>query len=164
MKTIYLPILILLMACTNATIPSEPKFLQKHLSSHKPAGKSRGYFHIAMESKPTDDDILELSAVIKATQDFSPTTLEWQIPPHIEIVDGEKSQTTSFTAGESKTVAIKLRTSTIQKGDAIFVFSYKIQDGERYGASSNYVHETTKPVQRKSELETKSQKNPKIIQ
>lgn len=165
MKIILLLLSVFAISCTQATSQEEaPKFLRNHNSPYKAAGKARSFFNIKLESIETDKSFVELIATVKAVQDFSTATIEWQWPNHLEIVDGEKISSESFAAGETKTFAIKIKADTLKENDSIFFFAYNLQNGERYGASTNFLYKASGQFGRDTGIQQKTTKNPKIIQ
>ena len=118
---------------------NQVKPISKRFVSGK-AGKLKSYMDLKIHTSLPDSSSLLLSASIEPFEDFGLAQVEWEIPKHLEVREGLVQQELELKQGQTYQVNLTLNTRQLKSGDQIFLFVYKMENGERYGTTASYTY------------------------
>ena len=134
---------LLLFGCsvteTKKRVLSEKQ--QKYVQSRMLA-KSRSTVQARVE-QVQDNENLVLRATVSPKQNLADVNFEWKLPDSAEVVEGGAKEVWSLFAGKQKTSLIKIKKNSLRSGELIFFFAYKMVNGARVGATTNFKYEDT---------------------
>lgn len=144
-------ILLLCLSCTKSTNKVIQKKFLTAVNEVKASGKSRGYFKISFSDKRISNDQLEITAHLTAQQSFSETQIQWQLPDHLSLSQGQLKQQVELRSMEQKSFKITVDPRSLKDGDQIFFFAFKEIRGEKHGGTDSYIYRVaSEPIQSKS--------------
>lgn len=152
-----------IFACTSQN--KERKFLVKKPTHTSKQGKARGYLHANIKEVYQTDEHLTLQVILSPIKSLTGVELKWQLPEHLKLLAGDRTQQVDLTAGQQHISEISVDKDNIQQGDKIFVFATKVMNGERHGATYSYIYRDK--VNQKQGLQLKkadSKKSKKILE
>lgn len=134
-------------ACTQGQSAQKSKFLNSHNHDSKKLSKTRGFINLSLEEVSRDETSILLKANISPLRDMSSTFIEWQVPDSAIISEGIEEQNLDLQANQNIESTIRIDKSSLKNGEKIFIFAYKMKDGERHGSSAVLVYDDNTPTE-----------------
>ena len=118
---------------------NQKKSVSKRLVSGN-ASKLKGYMLLEITPSSPDSSRLLLSANIEPLENFGLAQVEWKVPEHLEVQEGLVQQELELEVGKNYQVTLSLNADDLKERDQIFLFVYKMKNGEKHGTTAAYTH------------------------
>lgn len=141
--------------CTSQKPIVSKKGFLGHAKNHKSYGKSAGYFQAHLKEITNTSDVLTVQATVTPQRLIDQTVVEWQFPEHLTMVDGDSKSTADFSDNSKKIFEVSFNKDQLKPGDQIFLFVYKMIDGEKHGISESFVYQNKVDQLNKATLKAK---------
>ncbi len=105
----------------------------------KVSGKSLGYFQVGISMTESGSDAITLTAQVLANRPMENSEFQWKLPGNAEVLSGRESGEIDIKKGAQEELSIELSKDKVNEGDQVFLFVYKMVNGERHGVSHSYV-------------------------
>lgn len=162
MRLLLLLPLIFATSCTKVDSKvSKHKFLESNHPHAKKMGKTRSYMQIMIQDVSKNEQTLDLRATVNPSGLFEGAQVEWKLPDSVEVVSGSSTQTLDLQPGHLQELEISLNRENLKDQDQIFLFIYKMKDGERHGSTASFIYRIS---QDEENIKQKTLKNPKIVE
>ncbi len=161
MKIIVSLILIsFLSACTDGHTQSKDiNFTMPSHSHHQ--GKSTGHFKANIALTYDEEESLEFTAQIERLRSAERAQVKWKLPEGTQLIRGTKTHEVDFSEPGETVSKILVDKTSIKPGDQIFLFVYKMENGEKIGVSQSFLYQPENNDIEASGNRQKSQKSKK---
>lgn len=101
--------------------------------------------HMILEIQPSspDSSTLLLSAGINPLEDFGLAQVEWKVPESVSVQEGLVQQQMELKQRQTYRISLTLSVDSLKDGDQIFLFVYKMINGEKHGTTTSYTHHSS---------------------